>query len=183
MACFLLLAATTGARRGELSALRWADIDLDLGTALIARSLVEGQGSELIEKDTKTHSSRRVALDEASIRELQRHQERCRQRSAASGSALRDSAHVFSLDPDGGRPWVPNEVTKRFIRIRKSVGLESVRLHDLRHFTATRLLAEGIPVRTVSGRLGHANALRPWVFTHTSWPNPIAMRRDHRIAP
>jgi integrase len=53
---------------------------------------------------------------------------------------------------------VPNEVTKQFIRIRRAVGLNSVRLHDLRHFTATRLLSEGVPVRTVSGRLGHANA-------------------------
>lgn len=158
MACFLLLAATTGARRGELCALRWTDIDLDLGTAVIARSLVEGQGSELVEKDTKTHASRGIALDRASIAELQRHHEQCGQRAAAYGSALRKSAHVFSLDLDGRRPWVPNEVTKRFIRIRKSVGLDSVRLHDLRHFTATRLLAEGVPVRTVSGRLGHANA-------------------------
>src|SRR5579864_282098 len=49
-------------------------------------------------------------------------------------------------------------MTKRFIRIRRSVGLDSVRLHDLRHFTATRMLSEGVPVRTVSGRLGHANA-------------------------
>ena len=38
------------------------------------------------------------------------------------------------------------------------MGLESVKLHDLRHCIATRLLAEGIPVRTVSGRLGHAKA-------------------------
>ena len=53
---------------------------------------------------------------------------------------------------------MPNEVTKQFIRIRRSIGLDSVRLHDLRHFTATRLLSEGVPVRTVSGRLGHANA-------------------------
>ena len=53
---------------------------------------------------------------------------------------------------------MPNEVTKQFIRIRRSIGLNSVRLHDLRHFTATRLLSEGVPVRTVSGRLGHANA-------------------------
>jgi integrase len=127
MACFLLLAATTGARRGELCALRWTDIDLDLGTALIARSLVEGRGSELVEKDTKTHVPRRVALDKASIDELARHHEQCRHRAAACGSALRKSAHVFSLDPVGLRPWVPNEVTKRFIRIRKSVGLESAR--------------------------------------------------------
>jgi integrase len=158
MACFLLLAATTGARRGELCALRWTDIDLEQGTALIARSMVEGQGSELVEKDTKTHASRRVALDRTSIGQLERQHETCSQRATACGSTLRKSAHVFSLDADGRRPWVPNEVTKRFIRIRKSAGLESVRLHDLRHFTATRLLAEGVPVRTVSGRLGHANA-------------------------
>jgi len=36
--------------------------------------------------------------------------------------------------------------------------MDGLRLHDLRHFAATRLLAAGVPVRTVSGRLGHANA-------------------------
>ena len=48
-------------------------------------------------------------------------------------------------------------MTKAFIRLRKRVGLETVRLHDLRYLAATRLVA-GVPVRTVSGRLGHANA-------------------------
>lgn len=38
------------------------------------------------------------------------------------------------------------------------MGLAGMRLHDLRHFAATRLLAAGIPVRTVRGRLGHSNA-------------------------
>ncbi len=56
------------------------------------------------------------------------------------------------------RLWVPNEVSKDFIRLRKTVKLDTVRLHDLRHFAATCLLAAGVPVRTVSGRLGHANA-------------------------
>src|ERR1700722_8997018 len=59
LACFLLLAATTGARRGELCALRWSDLDKKTGALTIARSIVETQGSTLIEKDTKTHSSRR----------------------------------------------------------------------------------------------------------------------------
>ena len=53
---------------------------------------------------------------------------------------------------------MPNDVTKAFIRLRKRAGLDTVRLHDLRHFAATRLLVAGVPVRTVSGRLGHANA-------------------------
>ena len=42
--------------------------------------------------------------------------------------------------------------------VRKQAGLDGVRLHDLRHLHATQLLAAGVPVRTVSGRLGHANA-------------------------
>ena len=158
LACFLLLAATTGARRGELCAVRWSDLDLKAGSLTISRSIVETQGANLIEKDTKTHSSRRIALDSGSIAALTHHRDRCRQRASSCGTRLADSAHVFSPDPDGGAPWVPNEVTKQFIRIRRSIGLDSVRLHDLRHFTATRLLSEGVPVRTVSGRLGHANA-------------------------
>ena len=49
-------------------------------------------------------------------------------------------------------------MTKRFVRLRARLGLDSVRLHDLRHFVATRMLAAGVPVPTVSGRLGHANS-------------------------
>ncbi|HTU38285.1 MAG TPA: site-specific integrase [Acidimicrobiales bacterium] len=158
LGCLLLLAATTGARRGELCALRWSDVDLEAGTVLIERSLVENRDAVLVEKDTKTHSARRIALDEGSIMELIRHRDRCHVRAAKCGSPLSETGFVFSSDPVGLRPWVPNEVTKRFIRVRKVVGLPTVRLHDLRHFTATRLLAQGIPVRTVSGRLGHSNA-------------------------
>jgi len=65
---------------------------------------------------------------------------------------------VFSHDPGGAVPWAPDHVTKSFQRLRESVGLGAVRLHDLRHFAATSLLAAGVPIRTVSGRLGHANA-------------------------
>lgn len=48
-------------------------------------------------------------------------------------------------------------MTKHFVALRNSLGYDHMRLHDLRHFAATRLIAEGVPVRTVSGRLGHAN--------------------------
>lgn len=156
--CFLLLAASTGARRGELCGLRWKDVDLKAKALTIARSVVEGAGSKLIEKDTKTHASRRIALDAGTVRKLREHLARCESRASACGVMLSESAHVFSADPDGDRAWAPNDVTKDFIRLRKKVGLDTVRLHDLRHFAATRLLAAGVPVRTVSGRLGHANA-------------------------
>lgn len=69
-------------------------------------------------------------------------------------------------------PTVPSHsiltpVTGNFRRICNRVGLTGVRLHDLRHLHATQLLAAGVPVRTVSGRLGHANAATtPNVYAH-----------------
>ena len=85
----------------------------------------------------------------------------------ACGLTLQPSSYAFSRDADGKRPWVPNEVTKEFVRLRRVVDLGSVRLHDLRYFAATRLLAEGVPVRNVSGRLGHANASTTFsVYAH-----------------
>jgi integrase len=70
---------------------------------------------------------------------------------------LDDNGFVFSDDVVGSQPWRPDGVTASFVRLRDKVGLSSVRLHDFRHFAATQLLAAGVPVRTVSGRLGHAN--------------------------
>lgn len=65
---------------------------------------------------------------------------------------------VFSHDSCGQRPWSPNWVTKRFISVRRRAGLPHFRLHDLRHFMATQMLAAGVPIATVSQRLSHARA-------------------------
>jgi integrase len=158
LAALLRLAATTGARRGELCGLRWDHVNLEDATLTIARSIVDGPNGTLVEKDTKTHSVRRVALDPTSVEALVEHRERCTARLMLCSADLDPAAYVFSRTVDGSRPWPPNDVTHAFIELRNRLGMQSVRLHDLRHFAATRLLAAGIPVRTVSGRLGHANA-------------------------
>lgn len=157
LGCFLYLAATSGARRGELCGLRWSDLDFKAGAMTITRNVVEGANG-VVEKDTKTHAARRIALAPDTVAVIESHRKRMADRAAACAAQTTNQAHVFSVDPDGDRPWTPNEVTKRFIRLRRKADLEGVRLHDLRHFAATRLLAAGVPVRTVSGRLGHANA-------------------------
>jgi integrase len=154
---FLHVAATTGARRGELCALRWGNVDFGAGTLSIERAVIEVTGRGVIEKDTKTHTSRRIALDEGTLSVLGAQHDVATERAAVVGLDVEDDAFIFSREPDGLLPWRPDYVTKSFTQLRDGLGFANMRLHDLRHFTATRLIAAGVPVRTVSGRLGHAN--------------------------
>jgi len=165
-AVLLWLAATTGARRGELCALRWSGVDLDAAELVVARNLIV-RGGQLVEKDTKTHAARRIALHNDSVALLEEHRRRCAHRAQACGARLAADAYVFSFDPAGRHPMNPDSVTHRFGRLAKQLGLH-FRLHDLRHYAATQLIAGGVDVRTVSGRIGHAGggAATLRVYTH-----------------
>lgn len=150
---YLWMLAATGCRRGEACALRWNDIDLARGEVRIRRSISQAKG-ELREKDTKTHQSRRLAIDDDTVAVLRRHRRRQREQALMLGVHLADDALLFS---DGeGRPWRPDVCTNRFARLRKRLGFERVRLHDLRHFVATVLVDGSLPIGTVSTRLGHS---------------------------
>jgi integrase len=124
---------------------------------LIDRAVVQ-VGRAVIEKDTKTHQARRLAIDAATVDLLAAHKTEMEQRAELCGLRLADAAYVFSDELAGRDPWKPDRVTLAFGRFCRQEGVAGVRLHDLRHFAATRLLSSGVDVRTVSGRLGHANA-------------------------
>ena len=156
LAAFLRLSAATGAGRSELVALRWVDISLDRSVVAISRGIVLGLDG-LVEKDTKTHQSRRVTLDRATADAVSSCRTRACERNAAFGLPLDLNTFVFSSDL-GETPWFPDSVSRRFRTIARDVGLKGIRLHDLRHYVATRLLTAGVDVRTVAGRLGHRNA-------------------------
>jgi integrase len=70
-----------GARRSELIALKWRDVDLDAGEVLIASGVVRVACQPLIDKDTKTHAKRRVAVGADTVELLKAH--RARQAAAA----------------------------------------------------------------------------------------------------
>jgi integrase len=150
---YLWVISATGCRRGEVCALRWNDVDLDGRELRVRRSVVHVDG-QVREKDTKTHASRRLALDEPTVALLRQHRRRQRELALALGVRLADDAVLFG-DPEG-RPWRPDVCTNRFGRLRAGLGLERVRLHDLRHFVASILIDGGIPISTVSTRLGHS---------------------------
>ena len=156
LAPLLMLAALTGMRRGELCALRWTDVDLERGELEVSRSLVVVPGG-LAEKTTKTDRSRTVALDVVGIALLTRHRVKVDDWARQAEVTVAPDAHVFSHAVDGSKPFRPDNVTGFFTRVRDSLDLPEVRLHDLRHFTATQLIGAGVDVRTVAGRLGHSD--------------------------
>lgn len=156
---YLRLAATTGARRGELVALRLTDVSHDGRTVRIARAVIDHAG-ELIVKHTKTDDARVVTLDDDTAAMLAGHIDYLRERAAKQGVTLAADAYLFS-EPmrsrrlDGSVPWRPREPTRRWRWLRSQAGAADLRLHTLRHFAATQMLDAGVPVRTVSARLGH----------------------------
>jgi len=158
LAALLLTGVVTGARRGELCALRWSDCDLDAGTVRIARSMIDLPG-RVDEKSTKNHQARVVSLGAAGTAVLQKHRAEVEERARIGETAVRPDAYVFSRRLDGGAPIRPDSVTGAFTRLRDKVGLPSLHFHSLRHFAATQLAARGdVAIRTIAGRLGHADA-------------------------
>lgn len=157
LAAAIVLSFVTGARRGELCALRWSDVDLDAGTVRIERSMSQSR-SGVAEKSTKTGRGRTVAIDDRALAILRRHQAWQVDLSHQAESPLVADPYVLSGNANAGRPMTPSKITDRFIELRDRVGVQGVRFHDLRHANATEQIAAGIPVPVVSARLGHANA-------------------------
>ena len=144
----LRLAAAAGLRRAELAALRWDDVDGDrlrVDSSVARHERLDGE-SELVDAPTKTANRRVVRLDPETIAEI----------SAVREQHAGVSGYMFSLDDE---PAPPARIGWWWTRARALAGIDPKwRLHDLRHWSATMAISRGHDVRTVAGRLGHANA-------------------------
>jgi integrase len=148
--------ASTAARRGELLALRWRDLDLDAKRLRIERSLVSVR-NELAFSEPKTKRGRRsIALDSGTAAELRAHRARQSKERLALGLGRQSLDGLVFTDPLG-QPVKPDSFSQFFKRRAERLKLPTVRLHDLRHLHATMLLGAGANVKAVSERLGHAS--------------------------
>jgi integrase len=176
LAALLALAAVTGARRGELCALRWTDVDWQAVTLTIARSIYETKGGGWGEKPTKTHQARRVGLDDFGLTVLRRHHAEVHKLATDLRLDIPGNAFMFSRSPQGTEPIHPDVVTKFAARASKAAGVDT-HMHALRHFTATQAIGAGYDARTVASRLGHADpSITLRVYSHA------IEQRDHELA-
>lgn len=160
------LALLLGARRGEICALRWSDIDFEKGTLSIKRTVQSIPGIGLVFNTPKTRRGKRCLRIGADcvelLQEYRRYQkaERFRIGSAwvrkvtLENGKVVDNDMLFTkwndepMDPDIISPWFP--------KFLETHDLPDVNFHSLRHSNASILIAAHVPITTVSGRLGHA---------------------------
>jgi integrase len=155
LAAAIALGAVTGARRGELCALRWSDVDWEKRTLRIDRSLTVLDRAPQ-EGQTKTHSRRDISIDDTLAAFLSRRQAEQRAYADKVGTVLVDDPYLLSRSSDGAAPCLPDGLTAGYARLAKALGIPG-HFHELRHFAATVAIGSGADVRTVSGRLGHAD--------------------------
>ncbi|MGZ6962160.1 MAG: site-specific integrase [Ilumatobacteraceae bacterium] len=148
------LTAMTGMRRNEVLGLRWPDIDFKKKRLHLNRGLV-AVGYEVHQTRGKTKTARRtITLDDTTLTILAG----WRAFQAAEFAAVGITNHDRWVFTDGeGEPVHPHAVYEAFRRVVHNVGVPTIRFHDLRHTHGSLLIKDGIPVKVVSERLGHAN--------------------------
>jgi integrase len=153
--CLLHVALATGARLGELLALRWSDMDTSSGTLRVTRSAQRLPGEGIVFHAPKTHRSiRPIALSPVTLKILRTHRVSQAEQRLAVGSDYSDRDLVFANAL--GQPLDGTAVTKHVQHLALSVGFGHLRFHDLRHTAATLMLSAGTHPKIVSERLGHA---------------------------
>ena len=149
------LAIFTGARRGELVALKFSDVDFEQRKITIERAAVKVKGQDTIIKPPKDYEVRTVTVNENCIeliRALQCEKVRERQRL---GTQWKGDNWLFTQW--NGEIMNPQTPTKQFSKFLERHSLRHRKFHSLRHTSATLLLYAGVNIKQVQGRLGHGD--------------------------
>jgi len=164
---FFRIASFTGARRGELLALRFSDFKGN--EVMISKSRTKA-GNQVVELPTTKggHNGQRVNdLDPETLEELKAHRKRLITERLALGIPFDESGYVFTQE--NGEPLYVNTPSTVFRKLITRAGLRPIRLHDLRHGHATYLLEHGVDLPTVAQRLGHRDAMvTATVYAHVT---------------
>lgn len=152
---WVLLALSTGFRRGEVCGLRWQDVDMEKRVVRMVESTVSGPDGPIAKPGGKTPSARRsVVIPEYLVAAMERERRRQDDIRAALGPSWNTEGLVVVNSM--GRRVDPTRVYDAHRSILRKLGLPHIALHGLRHSHATWLLEQNVHPKVVSERLGHS---------------------------
>lgn len=163
-AAFYTLALDSGARKGELAALQWSDLDLTTGKLTIRRQLLKG-GAEPVFGPTKTKMTRTIELAIEAVALLKVHKAHQAELKMANRKTYADHGLIFAKEWSDvrkhgdslGHPLQVNNIGQReFTRLIKAAGVKPIKFHGMRHTVATLMLSAAVPPHVVQRRLGHS---------------------------
>ncbi|MGA2186260.1 MAG: tyrosine-type recombinase/integrase [Bryobacteraceae bacterium] len=150
----ILLAVTTGLRRGEILALTWSDVDLP-GRRLFVRHALEETRNGVNVKEPKSRRGRRtVTLPAFVVDSLKVHKAEQELRKRALGAAYDDRGLVCC--GEDGTIWSPSAFTSAYRALLARRKMKGIPFHALRHSHASQLLRDGVSPKIISERLGHS---------------------------
>ena len=159
------VALSLGLRRGEALGLRWQDVDFENRTMRVCQQL-HRVGKKLVFDEPKTKTSRRVlSLPNSLVSRLREHRTKQLEEKLSAGPEWKENGLVFTTSL--GKPIDPRNVKRSLDRILEKAKLPHFRVHDLRHFCASLLLAQGVELKVVSQILGHTQiSITADIYTH-----------------
>jgi integrase len=170
----ILLALSTGCRRGEAAALTWAAVDLKRGAVTFATAASQ-IGDKIITGPTKSRKTRVVSLGKNALEELRAWRLTQAQQLLCLG--IRQGSETSVCTRADGSRIGPNAITVDFWRLAKRVGLP-IHYHSLRHGHATALLIAGVHPKVAQERLGHHSV----AFTLDRYSHTIERLHDDAAA-
>lgn len=152
---FLMVCFATGCRRGELTALKWKNIDWNQHTIDIKESFVEGDDGVVL-KDPKSYTSiRQIPLSDSVIRELKSGYLHYKEKRLSYGKGFQDKGFIFCRE--NGEPYKPHTISQRYGRFLKRNGFRHIKFHNTRVSLASILIYNNVSPKTVQNILGHSS--------------------------
>lgn len=149
----IMLAASTGLRRGEILALRWADVDWDCKVLRIRRALEESTAG-IAFKEPKSRKSRPVAMPDLLVDALRTHRSKQQEYRNTLGDGYQELDLVCCVEDCS--IWKPSAFTSAYRDLLRRRKLSGPNFHALRHSHASQLLKSGVDAKVISKRLGHS---------------------------
>lgn len=136
----VICALQTGLRRGNILNLRWEQINLETNLIIIEK------------QNNKGHKDIQIPISEKLMNELNK-------------IGIKKEGYVF-INPETNKPY--NTIRKGFLEACKRAKIKNFRFHDLRHTVGTRLIKQGVDVKTVQELFAHSSIITTQRYLHTS---------------